>query len=302
MSAPSESRSRGKPATMETMHTTSVDSVASLLLSLVIMIGLGVFALGLVFILSTMKPHDPIRIFVEEERIAGRGDNAAGFARDLEPPGSEEAEQLTEPAVEQSLQAVTETLSSISASLETVESGAAVGSKGSGQGDSRPPGPEGEGDNIIPRFERWELKFTARDSKSYAKQLDFFKIELGAIGGGRTEVDYLGNLSAAPEKRTGPGKDEKRMYFVARSENQLQKYEKDLLSKSGIATSGSVILKLISKELEQQLAELEKSYAVTKRGPKVMAKEFAKTVFECQPGEGKGYQWVVVEQRYRTVP
>lgn len=285
---------------MESMQTTSVDLVASLLLALAIMIGLAVVMLGVIFYLKTLRPHDPIEIVLEEEKISGRGDHAAGFARDLEPPGSEEAEQLNEPSVEQSLQAVTETLSSISASLDTMESGAAASGQGSGKGDSRPPGPEGEGDDIIPKFERWELKFTARDARSYAQQLDFFGIELSAVGGGKTEVDYAKNLGGTPQKRSGPSDQEKRLYFMNQNEGPLLKYEREFMTKAGVATSGRLILKMISKDLETQLATLEQQYAIKQTGKQVPAKELAKTVFDCQVGDNKGYVWVVVEQRYRV--
>ncbi len=259
------------------------------------MVGLAVALLGALYYISTLKPA-PRPIVIEEERVAGRGDNAAGFERDLEPPPSEEVEQLNEPTIDQALQNITEAVASISTSLDTMASA----NPGAGKGDSRPPGPEGEGDDIIPRFERWELRFTARDIKSYTSQLDFFKIELAAIGAGHTQVDYASNLSGALEKRSGSGDQEKRLYFMNRREGPLLKYEKDLLGKAGIPMNGRFVLKLITKETEEELAILEKKYAITIRGKDVTVKEIAKTIFECQPGTTKGFQWVVVEQRYRT--
>lgn len=285
----------GAESQLETMKTTSVDQVASFLLSLAIMVGLAVALLGALYYISTLKPT-PRPIVIEEERVAGRGDHAAGFERDLEPPPSEEVEQLTEPTVDQVLQNVTDAVASISTSLDTMASA----NSGTGKGDSRPPGPEGEGDDIVPRFQRWELRFTARDLKSYATQLDFFKIELGAVGAGHTQVDYASNLSGACEKRSGSGDQEKRLYFMNKREGPLLNYEKSLLGKAGIPMNGRFVLKLIDKEIEEELAILEKKYAISKRGKDVSAKEFAKTIFECQPGTTKGFQWVVVEQRYRT--
>ncbi len=285
----------GAQSSLETMKTTSVDQVASFLLSLAIMVGLAVALLGALYYISTLKPA-PRAIVIEEERVAGRGDHAAGFERDLEPPPSEEVEQLNEPTIDQTLQSITDAVSSISTSLDTMASA----NSGTGKGDSRPPGPEGEGDDIIPRFERWELRFTARDIKSYASQLDFFKIELGAIGAGYAQVDYAGNLSGSISKRSGSGDQEKRLYFMNRREGPLLKYEKDLLSKAGVPMNGRYVLKLITKEIEDELAVIEKQYAISKRGKDVSVKEFAKTIFECQPGASQGFQWVVVEQRYRT--
>ena len=285
----------GAEGHIETMKTTSVDQVASFILSLAIMVGLAVAMLGALYYISTLKPV-PRPIVIEEERIAGRGDHAAGFERDLEPPPSEEVEQLNEPTIDQTLQNVTDAVASISTSLDTMASA----TSGTGKGDSRPPGPEGEGDDIVPRFERWELRFNAKDLKSYATQLDFFKIELGAIGAGHTQVDYASNLSGAIEKRSGSGDKEKRLYFMNKREGPLLKYERDLLGKAGIPMKGRFVLKLVTKETEEALAIVEKRYAIEKRGKDVSVKEIAKTIFESQPSDTTGFQWVVVEQRYRT--
>lgn len=296
----SSSLSQDQDDRVEAMSTTSVDQVAALFLSLAMMIGLAVVMLGGVYLISTYKPEPLAIVILEEERVAGRGDHAAGFERDLEAPGAEETEQVNEPSIEQTLQTITDTVTSMSATLDTVATSAS--GTGSGKGDSRPPGPEGEGDDIVPRFERWEIRFSARDLKSYAAQLDFFKIELAAIGAGRTEVDYANELSSAsPKKQSGKGEDEKRLYFINRREGALLKYERDLMSKAGVAVAGRQVLKLISKELENELALLEKTRAVKERGNNVKVTEFAKTIFECQPNQnGNGYQWIIVEMRYRV--
>ncbi len=284
----------------DSMSTTSVDKVAGLLLSLAIMIGLAVVMLGGIYMVSTFKPEPLPIVILEEERVAGRGDHAAGFERDLEPPGSEEVEQITEPTIDQTLQNISEAVSTLSATLDTMATSAS--GAGSGKGDSRPPGPEGEGDDIIPRFDRWELRFSARDLKSYASQLDFFKIELAAIGGGFPNVDYATKLSGAPQSKKGKGEDEKRLYFMNRRDGPLLKYERDLISKAGIPVTGRQVLKLIPKELENELAVLEKARAVKERGKDVKTMEFAKTIFECVPGDSQGYRWTVIELRYRKPP
>lgn len=111
-----------------------------------------------------------------EENIAGRGDHAAGFEQRHEPPGSEEAEVLSEPTLEKSLEAVSDAASTVAGVLiDSVSSDSDVSATGkNGKGDSQPPGPLGEGDDIVPRFERWELKFQAKGLKPYSEQLDFF--------------------------------------------------------------------------------------------------------------------------------
>ena len=138
--------------------------------------------------------------------MAGRGDHAAGFARDVEAPGVEELEEETEPQVEQLLEAVTDVVSNQAAALDSMQTNMFSSNVGSGLGDSRPPGPLGEGENIIPRSERWEIRYNSNSIEAYAQQLDFFEIELGAVGGTKT-VDYASKLAESPRPPRGKARE-----------------------------------------------------------------------------------------------
>ena len=107
------------------------------------------------------------------ENIAGRGDHAAGFARDVEPPGMEELPEEMEPQVEQMLEAVTTVVSTQATALDAMQTSMVSTSAGSGMGDSRPPGPLGEGDDIIPAAKRWEIRYNSKSLAAYAQQLDY---------------------------------------------------------------------------------------------------------------------------------
>lgn len=283
------------------MKTNSVDQVSSLLMSLLVMVGLAVLMLGLLFFLR-MAGTRVEKLILEPEKIAGRGDNAEGFERDFDPPGADEVEQLNEPAMEQTLQLVSEAISNISAALESMDSNMATNNNGTGKGDSRPPGEEGEGDDIVPRFERWDLKFQARDKKGYGLQLDFYKIELGAYGGTIPMVDYVSNVSSQPTRRSGPPKADKRLYFLSVTEGVLKQYDKQYLQSAGVNLAGRAPIKFIPKETEELLAQAEAKYYIAKRSPNLRVAEIAKTVFESRPNpSGRGFEFVVVDQRYRGV-
>jgi hypothetical protein len=188
----------------------------------------------------------------------------------------------------------------VAASLDAIDASSAV-TAGSARGDSRPPGPLGEGDDIIPRFQRWELKFQASGVRPYASQLDFYGIELGSIGGGIASVDYASNLAKAPQSRSGTSAQENklgRLYFMWRQDGPLKQYDIQLLGQAGVQTQGRQILKFIPKRLEDQLAQIELQYARNNGHNSV--KEIAKTIFESRAGSGGSYQFVVIEQRYRV--
>lgn len=296
MSTVSQQDEVGQVISTRNLRTQKVDVVASLLMSSFLITGPAVFVLFLIWFTSTYK-WESGGIQVEEERVAGRGDHAEGFARDIEPPGAEEADFLNEPTLAESLEAVTDAVTSVAATMDNVDTDANASAVGSGRGDSRPPGPLGEGEDIVSRFERWELKFLAKDVKTYAAQLDFYKIELGCIGKSKL-VDYAFGFTGSPQKRSGKGSDEKRLYFMWRQDGPLVAFDRQLLGQAGVQTQGRQMLKFIPKELEDKIYQTEMKYAISKGHSKV--REIAKTVFESQPASS-GFDFVVIEQRYRTV-
>jgi hypothetical protein len=243
------------------------------------------------------------------EQVPGRGDHEAGFARDLEAPGMEEMPELAEPQMEAAMVAMTDAVSSVAAAMDTVEMASmstpsdATGGGGGGLGDSRPPGPLGEGDpNLIPRWERWEIRFESSSRAAYAKQLDAFKIELGAAGGGKRNIDYAFNLTKGkPDTRTGPGDKEQRLYMTWRG-GSLQRFDQELLSAAGISTSNRLLMQFYPKDLEEVvLANLEMDYAKKQKGAGVTTHEFLKTIFELKP-KGSTWEFVVAEMRFRPKP
>ena len=280
------------------MRTNKVEQVSSLLISIALMLALAVGALFLLFLLS-MSWTRPQEMTLEVERIAGRGENAAGTERDFDPPSVDEVEQLTEPALEQTLQRVNDAIAAL-ASMETIMANDAITGDRNGKGDSRPPGPEGEGVDGVHRGERWELKFTARDRKAYAGQLDAFGIELAAIGGGITSIDYATNLAKSPKGRSGTRDQEKRLFFTYVTNNALMQYDKALLQSANVNIKERTVLKFIPKETEDQLALAEKAYYIDKRSKDFRISDIAKTIFECKASKSGKFEWVVIDQRYRN--
>jgi hypothetical protein len=281
-------RARKRLEEREKLRTSKFDTVSAFLMALLWFIGIFVLLLFLIWVTSRIsfgpRPFPPII-----ETPAARGDNAEGTERDFDPPGADEIVELSEPTIQETLTAVTDAVSSVAAVPETGTT--------SGKGDSRPPGPEAEGDDIIPRHERWNLRFSAKNANAYAQQLDYYKIELGAIGGG-PGVDYAFGLAGSPQTRHGKRDDEKRLYFmwVDRS-SPLYQFDRQLLQKAGVNIgAGRETLKFIEPELENMLAHVELEHAAKNGHPSVT--EIQKTIFESQ-AKGGGYEFVVVDQTYR---
>ena len=105
----------------------------------------------------------------------------------------EELQDLVEPDVKDTLAAVTDAVSTVAASLDAMET--VMSTRGRGGADGRK---RGSGDTI-PRWQRWEIRFQATTLESYAKELEFFGIELAALGGGRPGIDYAYFENGSPE-------------------------------------------------------------------------------------------------------
>jgi len=299
-----EARSPGKVApslaTTAQLKVSAYDKVASMLIALLIMVGLAALLLFIIWLtgrlIFTQQP-----VAVELLEYAGRGDHAAGFERDLEEPGMEEMEELNEPQIEATLEAVTDLVTSQAAAFDAVEIAAAASSKGSGMGDSRPPGPLGEGvTDVIPPWERWEIRFTTTGLQAYARQLDFFGIELGVVGGGSPKVDYAYNLaSPKPSRRPGDPEQEKRMYMTWKGGGTLAAFDRQLVARAGINTQRRVILQFYPEKTEKLLYSLEVQAA--RKAGHTDPREFLKTIFGVRPA-GRGYEFYVIDQYFRPAP
>ena len=134
---------------------------------------------------------------------------------------------------------------------------------------------------------------------AYARQLDYFGIELAAAGGGRANVDYAFHLSKrTPNRRTASGSKEKRLYMTWRS-GQLQAADRELLARAAVQTAGRVVLQFYPPRVEQVLAKLEMQHATGYHVSHV--REIRKTVYGVRSEKNK-YEFFVIDQRYRSVP
>lgn len=273
------------------MRVSSYDRVASMLVALLVLVGLAVLILFLIFLTTRSYPTQTAVPVIMEE-VAGRGINAAGVARDLEAPGLEELEDVMEPQVEMSLEAVTDAVTSQQAQLDQLQGEVNPNGAGGGLGDSRPPGPPGDGQDVIPRYERWEIQFESSDLKTYARQLDFFKIQLGTLAGGN-KVFYASNLSTSPTRSEGSTEKEERMYMTWR-DGSFKEADTELLTTAGVKP-GPIVMQFYDPETENLLAYLEKMYAKEKT-----IGEIRRTYFGVRK-KGNDFEFYVIRQEYRSV-
>jgi hypothetical protein len=124
------------------------------------------------------------------------------------------------------------------------------------------PGPPGTGLDKRPgkpgKPRNWEIVFPKGTVEQYAKQLDFFKIELGVIK--KNTIVYASNLhKARPNTRVekNPAENEKR-FWLRWVQGDLRRADDELLERAGIEPPYSFILKFLPPEVEAELARLER--------------------------------------------
>jgi hypothetical protein len=230
----------------------------------------------------------------------GRGDHDAGFARDPEGPGVEELDVVIEDApLEAALEPVSNLASTVAASYDSFDTDAVVSTKGrGGLGDSRPPGPLGEGENVVPPWQRWEIRYESNDEVEYRRVLDFFGIEVGAAGGSKL-VDYAFNVSKSPiSKRQGEGKKELRVYLTWKPGSPLREFDQNILQDAGIAYQNRIVMQFLPQNVYEDLHRLEfENSEKTKKDPL----EWLKTYFKVRKSRN-GYEFYIDEQLFRPRP
>lgn len=138
----------------------------------------------------------------------------------------------------------------------------------------------------------WEIRFLpGSTAETYAKELDFFGIELAVVQPDG-QLLYVTDFSTEqPHTKQGPAADEKRYYLTWRG-GEMPQADRDVLGRAQVETEGRVVLKLLPPELEAKLAKLERDYAGEK------AEHIRKTRFGIK-AEGNGYTFYVLQQWYK---
>lgn len=157
-----------------------------------------------------------------------------------------------------------------------------TGRKGLGDG----PGVGGFG-----REQRWFVRFDQGALvEEYAKQLDFFKISLGALLPDGTLI-YISNVSqATPTKRVVPATEESKSLYMVWQTPARRKVDEELMRKAGVDATNAVLMHSYPPDTEQKLAKAEQGY----RG--LDPKQIAKTFFKVRPDGSGGYVFEVTSQ------
>ncbi|HVW01199.1 MAG TPA: hypothetical protein VHB77_12690, partial [Planctomycetaceae bacterium] len=297
-SRPTPAERRAAP--LPVLRVTLYDSVSAWLIAVVGALGFSVLCLSIVW--AGFRPiHHQEAVPVElvempggiEEGTVGetlRVDSPA----ELSPTPSPVETESDESQIEETLDNVME-LSDQAAELSERQfefDATSSGHRGSAAGNGRRALGLGSGQSGIPREQRWFVTYSGETTvDEYAKQLDFFKVELGALfRDGR--LVYLSDVSQDKPKvrETRSGADEKRLYMLWTGGGRKQADLK-LFQKAGVDAQSATIFQFYPPPIEQKLAQLERKY---RNRP---VDEIRRTYFDVRrPESGDGYEYYVSRQ------
>ena len=239
------------------LRVNTVDRTKSLLVSLLVFSITVFVALLIVFLFRTFSPRitaKPIEIFDPGDP----GDAPKGYADEPDPPGLEDAPELIEPQLQDTLSAISNVAAAKAAMLsDQVLDAAEQAGRGSGLGDARNTGVGGGGGDDCPK----EMKYEPVSLSDYKALLDHFEVELGVLDPRTNQIYYAKNLrSPNPTTRVGTPQEEraqKRFNFRSTGE-PLKGFEIQIARDAGIMKSGAIVLTFWPEQRKNEFYGIER--------------------------------------------
>jgi hypothetical protein len=284
------------------MRVTRYDRVSAFMYSAVIML-----ILFVVFTLTRVRVKweaDEVLVPMQfSQSDGGYEDGVAGETLLVESPFEETPnpspaeEMIDQVSMQEMLDNVVESSSAVGTrAANVVGSEFAVGNEGynsgtpgSSHGTGRPLGTGGGYYGGTRTEERWIIRFAEGSSiDEYARQLDFFGIELGVLLPGR--LVFMKNMSTSPTTReVTTGNGEERLYMTWQGGGTRKEADVKLFQRAGIDASQGTIFHFYPQATEQMLMTIEQQYAGRR------TQEIRRTYFVVERG-GDGFVFRVTRQ------
>jgi len=251
------------------MRVTRYDVVLSFLIALVIGVLLAVMWLSVVWASNRLGDTERTAEMEFVELSGGVSDGAVDETLRVDSPEdvtddpsvsetpteNAEIEETFENVMELADQAVQQ----VQQQYET--DSASTGPSGRAEGTGRRALGEGPGTGGLPREQRWFVRFGEKGTLTeYARQIDFFGIELGALLPGGKML-YLSNVNSEKPitRQASSGAGESRLYMTWQG-GERSKADFDLFERAGFNVRGAILFHFYPPETEQMLARLEREY------------------------------------------
>ncbi|MAT71473.1 MAG: hypothetical protein CMJ58_18345 [Planctomycetaceae bacterium] len=273
------------------LRVNAFDRTSTLLIALLMMVGTGVAALSIVFFSN--KFGDTIQA-IEFVPVEATSPNAnQGIAEEPEPPGVQDAPELSEPQLQDTLDALDAlSLNEAMLSDEAIDAATEAG-KGEGLGDARQAGPGGDGVvERVPRWERWKIRFEPTSQAAFAAWLDQYGIRVGVIGRDN-KLHMAWDFTRGIKTETAESIDYNAWGRTVPADGPMPELTLQLARKAGVSQFGRYNLLFFPFEVEALL------YTIEKQANKFDgdANKIRETVFTVVESRGQ-YQFQVIDQKY----
>lgn len=278
-------------------RVSSFDMTSAFLIACIAVVGLMTFIAFLIWL--TLFEWGHAQKTVTPIELAGNDDRPEGIAEDPEEPGVEEFPEVEQPQLADALEAMTDAVSSVKAQLEKVDGNALEMGTGTGLGDIREKGRGSGTGRGIPEAERWRIEYSAKSVSEYTKQLQYFRIELGAVSKKTSRIDLISNISASrPSVNVTDKSNEKRIYFSYQA-SRLKRWDQSIARKAGISDiKQRIIVQFYEEDVRAILRRLE-AEVYQAEGKDLL--EVKRCHFRVRP-RGNGYEFFVHKIEYRPMP
>ena len=290
----------GEAAKTPVLKVTQYDLASSFMMAVVIGLGIAVVWLAIVWITNRLgEPERPteLELFDPGGFLDGTPDETLRLDNDQ--PEIRDPSPLDTPTDETEIEEVIDTVlelaekATVLAQPQFEVDSEPTGTVGSASGTGRRALGDGPGKSGFPRDQRWFVRFSERGTlNEYARQLDFFGIELGAeFPGGK--LTYLSNVSEdkSVKRDLNNRSDEKRLNMSWRGGNR-RKADIQLFRKAGIDVTGARIRHFYPPETEAKMVRREREY---RNRP---VSQILRTYFLVRSANS-GYKFVVTRQSYK---
>jgi len=274
----------GKSVPIPMLKVTQYDKVTAFMFAVIIGLVITVVTLTLIWFMNLRPEAEGMASLEIVEIVGGYEDGDPDATPEVESPEDQVEDPMEEEMLESTLE-LSDKDSALDPPREPItgsQTGSAVGTGG------RPLG-AGGGFGRKGRELRWFVRFSDRGTlETYARQLDFFKIELAVLVPGR--MTYLKNLSRPKPTvivKTDV-KNEKRLYMTWQGGNRRQG-DIALFRKAGVNVAGGAIYHFYPKDTEARLVRREREHANRKPS------EIRRTYFAVQ-SQGAGFRFIVTRQ------
>jgi len=286
-----ETSLRQKPKFNVETKSSAYDRVNAFLVAGLVMLGFLFAVLFLIWVTSivdfSQRTDGPLIVTPGDEGE----EKPKGEADDAEDPGVEEFPEVETPQLANALEAVSDSISSVQGALEKRSGSATQMGKGSGFGSREGGGGGGGG---TPEYKRWIINFSAANPETYAKQLSFFKIDIGVVSETKQAIRRLVDPAGAKRVVSSNRKTEaKSVYFVHKKQRFLA-WDRVLAGEAGIDTDASLTVQFYPDETRQLIRTAE-AKKLQEAGKAVQ--DVKNTLIKVVP-DGSNYKFEVTEFIY----